>query len=766
MAVIVRDNYRSELEGQADFYAHMVEQGILEPEEVDFTGHTDGVFGNILLENKCEIKDDYFKALAQMIKYQARRMWAGNTLPKYMLANGINDKLTYVFDTADFIDEIEKVKIDRTSASKGNSSYHTEIKPIDTFNWNTHAGKTKLLNYKNSTELRPKYHVSINNIIGLSKQAYNKGLTKTKFLEEEIRYPEVLADRIYPYEEPSNDEFKKIMDVLNTPAMQRELGAFYTPAVYVKKAQEYLKNAIAEIPEGMNYVVIDRCAGTGNLEEGLSDDILSHCILNTLEYEESLCLAADFGDKVLSITQTDALMEDVLEEARPYVEDPNCVIIMYENPPYSEVGAGSLQDDGSARSNSWKNSLVYKSMKEALDCQEVRAPGKKEMNDLAHIFIWSAFNNYMNGEYDNYILFDPVKYWKNQNLVNKEFKEGCLCNRKAFHATASAISLIRWGNIDAEVEALTLPAISDETGNVEDILTIKKVNVLYSETVFDKRTFEDDYPSVALTAAGDIVGKQKVLVTPIANDNPDHAILGYFDNHAVDIDAKNFHFTRLGYYAAHGYYIRSDKLLETAAPCCAGTFPQDKWYLKNIYGKTCIPSRPDLKDKSFTRKCLLYMMLAPNVKVKNIVVDENHSYRNELAYEPGTVAHTAYWNLRNEPEIVVMNGIKYTKAEDVESYSDEDNLIKRWEELLNHVKNDEDYGVEEYNRLKENFGEDYALGFWEIIDDINIYRDPSASKKVKKYKKLDTAIKNFKNDLKSFYANQLTEDLFKYELVK
>ena len=56
MAVIVRDNYRSELEGQADFYAHMIEQGILEPEEVDFTGHTDGVFGNILLENKCEFK--------------------------------------------------------------------------------------------------------------------------------------------------------------------------------------------------------------------------------------------------------------------------------------------------------------------------------------------------------------------------------------------------------------------------------------------------------------------------------------------------------------------------------------------------------------------------------------------------------------------------------------------------------------------------------------------------------------------------------------
>ena len=240
MAVIVRDNYRSELEGQADFYAHMIEQEILTEEEVDFSGYTDGVFGNILLENKCDIKDDYFKALAQMIKYQARRMWAGKTLPKYMLANGINDKMTYVFDSADFIDEIEAVKIDKTSASKGNGTYHTEIQPIDSFNWNTHSGKTKLLNYKNSTEHGPKYHVSINNIIGLSKQAYQLGMTKTKFLDEEIRYPTFFKDRIYPYDQSTNDEFKKVMDILNTPTMQRELGAFYTPSVYVKKAQEYL----------------------------------------------------------------------------------------------------------------------------------------------------------------------------------------------------------------------------------------------------------------------------------------------------------------------------------------------------------------------------------------------------------------------------------------------------------------------------------------------------------------------------------------------
>lgn len=61
--------YSSELEAQEDFYRYMAEVGLFPQEEVDFSGHTDGVFGNILLENKLEIRGNYFKALRQMIKY-------------------------------------------------------------------------------------------------------------------------------------------------------------------------------------------------------------------------------------------------------------------------------------------------------------------------------------------------------------------------------------------------------------------------------------------------------------------------------------------------------------------------------------------------------------------------------------------------------------------------------------------------------------------------------------------------------------------------
>ena len=239
--------YSSELEAQEDFYRYMAEVGLFPQEEVDFSGHTDGVFGNILLENKLEIRGNYFKALRQMIKYQAKRMWRGKTLPRYMIANGLNDRWSYVFLTEDFISEIEEIPVSAESASKGNSSYHTDIQPIAQFNWYTLDGLSELKKYKEDPTLGPRYHVSVNNIIGLSKQAYKNGLTKTQFLDEEIRHPNLLADRILPYEESTNDAFKKVMDVLNTPVMQRELGAFYTPVVYVQKAQEFLMKAIDEI---------------------------------------------------------------------------------------------------------------------------------------------------------------------------------------------------------------------------------------------------------------------------------------------------------------------------------------------------------------------------------------------------------------------------------------------------------------------------------------------------------------------------------------
>lgn len=67
---------------------------------------------------------------------------------------------------------------------------------------------------------------------------------------------------------------------------QKSLGAFYTPELYAVKSHELLRRAIAEVPEGNDYVILDRCAGTGNLEKQLSEEELSHVIISTIDYNE------------------------------------------------------------------------------------------------------------------------------------------------------------------------------------------------------------------------------------------------------------------------------------------------------------------------------------------------------------------------------------------------------------------------------------------------------------------------------------------------
>jgi DNA modification methylase len=109
-------------------------------------------------------------------------------------------------------------------------------------------------------------------------------------------------------------KFDKIMDCLNDRIDKKELGAFYTPKPYCKKAAELVREAIKNIPEGNDYIILDRCAGTGNLEEVLTDEELSHTIISTIEYYEYLVLLSKFGTKVREIIPPTA--ENAIENLR------------------------------------------------------------------------------------------------------------------------------------------------------------------------------------------------------------------------------------------------------------------------------------------------------------------------------------------------------------------------------------------------------------------------------------------------------------------
>ncbi|MCM1196819.1 MAG: hypothetical protein NC310_07120 [Roseburia sp.] len=741
--------YTEEIVGQREFYQRV---GI----NPDLSHYTDGVDRGNLYENKLNISN-INTVLFQAIKYASRIRIRGEKLPSNIILNDLNREIVYIFKSIDLLEEIEKVYFG--AASRNNDGYSTNAH-YEVIDYSNSEGLQELLVFVNSKNYI-KYHVNKFNIIGLSQQFYKVNPDKDLFIkgtECEIRMPNILSDRILPYENNDNIEFEDIMDCLNPNLLQREQGAYYTPTAYVNEMHKMLFDAISEVPIGKDYIIIDRCAGTGNLQEGLPEEILKHCVLSTIEFNEYAILNYKYGDKCLVvIPNTDALAYDIIpaehneqgvcnDFIREKVNDPNCVIILMENPPFSESGSGATQKTGK-KDNIWKQSFVMEQMRK--DCSGV------VLNDLANLFIWSGFKYYLTSQDDSYILYSPTKYWRNQNLVQKVFKGGFLCNRKEFHAPqASATGCVWWKNInDEETKQLSLPPYDISNGMLikasEDIVINKTYHPL--SEAYDKRKFSTDREDGIICERDGtefIKNGRKIYIKPIYNEN----IIGYLVASNFQIDRKDVMLTRCGIYKAHGFFLRSDNFTEKLPLFVAGTFPYDKWYKTDVYSKSFDGQGNFLNDFKFLFRCLIYTALTYKNKCRSLLGSDSRFYRNELCFDQkDTIAYRKYQEMLN-------NGIVLE--------NEERNLMKYWDDVLF-----ETYQTEEY-KLKYNENNQIRYGTWQIMNELNIDIDTGCLNKkgepiyTKKYPSLNTELNKLNSELKKYYDEYIIPDLFKYQLIK
>jgi WD40 repeat protein len=332
---------------------------------------------------------------------------------------------------------------------------------------------------------------------------------------------------------------------------KKNLGTFYTPELYAKKSLELLREAIKRVPKGNDYVILDRCAGTGNLEINLTDEELSHTILSTLEYYEYRVLVERLGHKVRHVIPpvetpntfdkglvngADALTQGYVENPiiQQYVENDKCTIIMFENPPYSETTSLEHQRAGKAKTSSvWKQSYVVQEMRKQVSGQT--------LNDLGNVFIWSAFKYYLRQDTDSYIVYSPVKYWKVQKLVDKKFMGGFAFNRRHFHTNIDAcVSCIYWSNENDTIASFKLDAYDIKVTKLNNTITESldyegKIDVIRINEIFSKRYY-DKRPMAATTMDGIVVGldgmerknKSKALKPLYSNE-----MAGYIVAHAA-----------------------------------------------------------------------------------------------------------------------------------------------------------------------------------------------------------------------------------------
>lgn len=736
--------YATEREGQEAFFKNF---GI-NPESA-LIENTDGVWNGNLLEFKKTISDTG-KVLFQCVKYLSKLRISGRSVPRNIVMIDLNRRIAYVYDAQDFYEEIHIVYCG--SASLNNDGFNAKGIAPKKIDYADSLGADELKQILRSDEY-VKIRIDENCIVGWAERYYreNPKASKGSFIgddgeyscEGEIRRPVVFKRFIVPYEGETNEKFKYLMDKLNDRLKKKKLGAFYTPEAYAEKAHELLQMAIARVPEGNDYVIIDRCAGTGNLEAVFTEEELSHCILSTYEYFEYKVLFERLGDKVRHIVppteqnveyndglivNADAMSKEFIENPviRKYVDDPKVTVIMYENPPYSDANADNVSALNKKRDRQEKNNYVYEIMKAQTSLHAER--------DVANRFIWSAFNFYMKKASDSYIVFSPIKYWKSVGLCDRKFISGFIFNRKYFHATASAISCIAWGNEQDKLSEIDVPVfdVENERALFVKNIKIKQCKNTFKEFVSNIKKESDIRAHIFSKTDGYETTESKYKTYSLVGKD----IIGYLVTQSFTMTANDTFLLRLSINTNKNtcQYLRSDNYLTKLPLFCAKMFPQDKWYEKDVYFTTADGGDRYTRDNDFLKSCLIYTCLSRYNKCLSFNGSDGRFYRNELCFHKDALANV---------------DLKKFKLD-----ADEKELLEVWGRVLDKA--------EKTGKMVDSF----TYGPYQIEQEINTFVKTEDGKNVYDYPELNSELNTLKVLLKKYYTTHIREKMFEYELVK
>lgn len=746
--------FTTEREGQLHFFKNF---GIKLDENDVLIANTDGVYNGNIFEFKLSINNTQ-QVLFQAIKYLSRLRITGNPVPKNILLVSLNQTKIYVFDSGDYFNEIHQIYYG--GASKNNEGFSIKKQPKE-FNYSNMVDADKILKFLKENYFT-KIKIDEDCIVGWAEKFYRENPTAKKgdFLDDkdggEIRKPIKFKDYILPFKEKTNIKFKYLMDKLNDNLIKKELGAFFTPPAYAKKSVGLVREAIKLVPKGNDYIILDRCAGTGNLQAELSDKELSHAIVSTYEYYEYKVLLERFNGLVRHIipptednvefsagfvVNADALSEDFInnEIIKQYIDDPKCTVILFENPPYSDTSAVEFTDDKGQKKTDRKNKYVSQEMRKELE--KLNNSNVSSAREITNLFIWSGLKYYLRQPTDSYILFSPVKYFKSIGLVNKYFRDGFLCNRQHFHASPSSISVIWWQNQEKKKDHFIFPAFDIDNNDTKDItddkvldikidVEVKKVNDTLLP-LFEKREFNNDIETnVWCESDGTEAKNRKCDGKSIFNDN----ILGYMTAKGFLIGPSNFSLTRQILYNARGFYLRFDNYLQKLPLFAAKLYPQEKWYEKDVYFTTADGGDKYTKDKDFLKSCFIFTCLSRYNKCLSFTGSDKRFYKNELCFDAQTLA-----------------------SEQLEKYklnANEKELIKIWQSVLSEAKKTKKYDKK------------LAYGSYQIEIELNTSKKDDNDKTVYDYPTLNGELENLKKKLKAYYAKYITPKLFEYELLK
>jgi len=764
--------YNTEREGQMDFFDNY--RIPYNDDSSVLVDNTDGVYHGNLLEFKLNIQS-VGKVLFQAVKYLSKMRIKGESVPARILLIDLNATKVYVFKSEDYRTAIQKVYAG--SASKNNDGFAENASPDAVYDYSDMSDSSEIMKLlKNRPEIDANWYMPVdldeNCVVGWAERYYREvpNATKGDFLGDgtgkinltgEIRDPKHFKFLIRPYTEKTNERFAYLMDCLNSKLAKKSLGAFFTPISLARKSGELVMKAVERVPEGNDYIILDRAAGSGNLESTLiglkdknGDELISHCVVSTYEYYEYKVLMERIGDLVRDIipptennicfengviSNADAMSEEYINNPviRKYVDDEKCTIILYENPPYRDSSAANKKNEANSKT---KQSYVTREMSKVKNT--FTNTNVSTVRDLTNQFIWSGVSYYLRQATDSYVLFSPVKWWKSCGIVSLTMSKGYLFNRKLFHAGASAISCCLWFNIaDNTTDTITLEAY--ETADVDEgeKISISKCWKPFSE--YYQKNINGVETSVFCESDGTETKGRKCDGKSIYSDD----VICYLTPKGFTLDANNNNLVRMTHYNNRGTYAVRTNYLTMLPLFVAKEYPRDKFYEKGegcIWFTTSDGGNAYTHDELFLKRCLLYTVLSNQNKCLSFTGSDGRYYRNELTLDD-------------------TNGDTCASADLAKLFAkyqpdcDEQELINLWDNVMEEAK--------------KTAGYDSSLtyGVYQITKELNTsYKEGSGRNKrtVYDYPVLNGYLVALRDKLKAYYKSHITDLMFKYELLK
>ena len=760
--------YKTEREGQMEFFDNY---GIpyIDGASV-LVDNTDGVYNGNIIEFKLSI-NNLNRVLFQAIKYLSKMRIKGESVPATILLVDLNSTTVYAYKSEDYRDEIQKVYTG--AASKNNEGFVAGKydQKLDYSNMLESAEVKKLLKGKKvcPDEMYMPVDIDESCIVGWAERYYREkpSASKGDFLGDdtgtavkmtgEIRDPRHFKGLINPYTGKSNEKFKYLMDCLNDRLSKKDLGAFYTPVAYAKKAAELVQIAVDRVPDGNDYIILDRCAGTGNLEAALigltdknGDELIEHCVVSTYEYYEYKVLSERIGDKVRDIippseanvvykngkvANADAMSKEFIENPliKRYVDDDKCTIILFENPPYRDASAANKTKESNSAT---KQSFVANEM--AKKKNSFVNTNTSTVRDLTNQFVWSGVEYYLRKPTDSYVLFSPVKWWKSCGIISLTMSKGFVFNRRLFHASESAITCCLWLNIpDDKTDKIKLTGYETTCFDSSTEITISKCYKTLSE-YYQKKVYGLETVVFCESDGTETKGRRCDGKSYYSDE-----IICYLTPKGFTLDANNNNLVRMTHYNNRGTYVTKRNYLSMLPLFVAKEYPRDKFYEKGegcVYFTTSDGGDTYTHDPEFLKSCLLYTCLSNQNKCLSFNGSDGRYYRNELCFDT-----------TNGDTAASVDLAKMTLD------ADEKVLVVLWNNILDEAKKTENYD----SRL--------TYGVYQITKELNTSKTAGTGKNKKTvydYPVLNGYLDTLRTMLKAYYKSHITRKMFKYELLK